>query len=68
MMNRSVEADSGTMPPQALDAERATLGSMCCSVEALDPVAGMLTDADFYCDANAIIFRALDSRRGEFSA
>lgn len=43
-------------PPQSLEAEQATLGSVLVSAEAAGTTCGLLADTDFYLDAHRRIF------------
>lgn len=46
------------IPPQALDLEAAVLGAMMVDRDALD-ILGVLSDSDFYAEANALVFQAI---------
>lgn len=46
------------MPPQAIDAEMAVLGSMLIDPEAANTALGILSENDFYKDSHARIFAA----------
>ncbi len=62
-MNRrfaSADADLGTLvPPQALDAERAVLGAMCLSQEAIVRAVERLEERDFYRESHRRIWSAI---------
>jgi replicative DNA helicase len=49
------------VPPQSLEAEQSTLGSMLLDKEAIATAAEILVAEDFYRDAHRIIFDALIS-------
>lgn len=53
------------VPPHALEAERAVLGSMLMARDAIDVVAELLDDADFYNDANQRIYATMLRMHGE---
>ena len=55
--------ESLRVPPNNAEAERAALGAMLCNGDAVDVVAGIIGDHDFYGDGNAIIFRELVAMR-----
>ncbi len=64
------DADSmilGRIPPQNIEAEKAVLGCMLLSKDAIFNVEDILTADDFYREANSVIFRAILnlSRKGE---
>lgn len=61
-MNRRLiaDADLGTLvPPQALDAERAVLGAMCLSQEAIVRAIERLEERDFYRESHRRIWSAI---------
>ncbi len=47
------------LPPQALDAERAVLGSMLIERDAVEKAIDALSDRDFYLDAHRKVFAAM---------
>ncbi|NLE46804.1 MAG: replicative DNA helicase [Sandaracinaceae bacterium] len=47
--------------PNALDAERAVLGGMLLNPDAVDTAREILTAEDFYSEAHAIVFQAMDA-------
>ena len=47
------------LPPQNVDAEQSTLGSLLIDKEAITRIADILTPADFYKDIHGIIFEAM---------
>jgi len=47
------------IPPQALEAERAVLGSMLIAREAVETAAEILRDEDFYKEAHRKVFQAM---------
>jgi replicative DNA helicase len=47
------------MPPNNIEAEDATLGSMLIDPDAIDQVTGFLRAEDFYRDANRTIYEAI---------
>ena len=51
--------DLTRIPPQALDSEVATLGSMLIDEEAVAIVMNILAEDAFYLDSNKVIFRAI---------
>ena len=55
------------VPPQNIDAEKSVLGAMMLDKDAILTAEDLLTPADFYREANAIIFQAILnlSHRGE---
>lgn len=66
------KSDTDTMivsrvPPQNIDAEKSVLGAMMLDKDAILTAEDLLTAADFYREANAIIFQAIlnISHRGE---
>lgn len=49
----------GKLPPQNIEAEAAVLGAILVNKEAMDKVADLITDADFYRQDHQTIFRAV---------
>src|SRR3954451_24952355 len=49
----------GRVPPQDLDAERAVLGGMLLSKEAIADVVAVLKGSDFYRPAHEVVFNAV---------
>ncbi len=49
------------IPPQNIDAELAVLGAMLTSADAVVKGTDMLREADFYREANAVIFKAVSN-------
>ncbi len=54
------------IPPKDLESERSILGASLLSAEAWDAAAGIVTASDFYSEAHAVIWGALDvlAKRG----
>jgi len=53
------------LPPQSLEAEKAVLGSLLISAEALVEVGEILVEDDFYSPAHRIIWRAIQTLQAE---
>ena len=58
------KSDTDTMivtriPPQNIDAEKSVLGAMLLDKDAIMTAEDKLTAADFYREANAIVFQAI---------
>jgi replicative DNA helicase len=51
--------DSIRVPPHSVDAEQAVLGGLMLSQSALDRIASVITEADFYRKDHRLIFRAI---------
>ncbi len=49
----------GRVPPNALEAERAVLGGVLLANEAMNVVVEILTQEDFYSQANAVIYESM---------
>ena len=47
------------IPPQNIDAEKSVLGAMLLDKDAIMTAEDKLTAADFYREANAIVFQAI---------
>jgi replicative DNA helicase len=52
-------SDPLQLPPQALEAEMAVLGSMLIERDAVEQALDVLTDKDFYHDAHRTVFRVM---------
>ncbi len=50
---------SNRLPPQDLEAEQATLGSMLVDPDAISRALAIVTDEDFYRETHRVIFRAI---------
>lgn len=64
-MSRHELADQLRIPPQSIEAEQAVLGGLMLAPEAWDQVADVLTDASFYRQDHALIWRAIDALQGK---
>lgn len=58
-MSNNQQSEIAKLPPQNLEAEQATLGSVLIDKAAMDKVADLLKPDDFYQDSNRLIFEAI---------
>jgi len=59
MADTAQNQDTGRIPPQALEAERAVIGSMMLEGEAAGKALEILDEANFYREAHRKLFRAM---------